>query len=90
MEKKQKLSSEELNELKELSEKYNKIISEIGVIVIQENEISKNLQDIITKKEYLLSDNSKLIEKEKELGTKLTEKYGAGKIDLNSGEIVSI
>ncbi len=78
----QKLTSEELQQLKDFSEKRNQITFNLGQTDIQRamlegqrNSILKNLSD--------------LQEEENKVGKELQEKYGDGNIDIETGEFTS-
>jgi ethanolamine ammonia-lyase small subunit len=74
------LTQEELQSLKELSTKQNDLIVKLGQIEYQTIMLN-NQKDI-------LQENIKQLEKENlNLGKVLTEKYGNGTLNLETGEI---
>ncbi len=70
-----KLSEKELKDLNEIKKQSNNIIFSLGELVLQ--------------KEGLVDQFRTLSSKQNEMGKSLTEKYGDGKINLNTGEILS-
>ena len=73
-----KLSEEELNTLNQLQTKQNEIIASLG-------QLEYSIQLLKLQKEGLTEEIEKLRESESKIGKELTEKYGNGSIDLNSG-----
>lgn len=71
-----KLSQEELQNIKLNQQRSNEIIFALGEIALQ--------------KEGLIEQYKNVISEQNELGKSLTEKYGDGKIDLNTGELLPI
>ena len=77
------LTPEELQSLRDLNEKQISLISTLGQIeyqIILLNKQKKNLKNQI---EIIESENVKL-------GKTLTEKYGDGSLNLETGEITSL
>lgn len=73
-----KLSQEELNTLTQLQETQNNIINSLG-------QLEYNIQLLELQKEKLTEQIEELKKSENKIGQDLTEKYGNGAIDLNSG-----
>jgi len=71
-----KLSKEELQELQSNQQVSNEVIFAIGELELQ--------------KAGLIDQFRELSLQQKDLGDQLTKKYGDGKINLNTGEIVPI
>lgn len=71
-----KLSKEELQELQSNQQVSNEVIFAIGELELQ--------------KAGLIDQFRELSIQQKDLGDQLTKKYGDGKINLNTGEIVPI
>jgi len=84
-----KLTTEELQQIKEMQTQYNKFIFELGSIEAQLQNILVNKNIIETEKNNILEDIKKLGEREKELVSTLQEKYGQGSIDIETGEVTS-
>ena len=68
-----KLTSEELQTVKNIKQEYTNLAFALGELEIQ--------------KVMLLDTQRDLIAKEKQLAKQLQEKYGEGTIDLSTGEI---
>jgi esterase/lipase len=74
-----KLSEEELKALKEFQEKNNKIVADLGTIEL-------NINILKGQKDKVLEDFQKLQDEHNVSAKELQDKYGAGNIDLESGE----
>jgi hypothetical protein len=81
------LTEEEVKSLKELNDHFGRTLNTIGDIEIKLNLLKNKQKELEDEKNLLLSDYSKLREKESEISKQLLEKYGEGTIDLNSGKI---
>ena len=75
-----KLTSEELEAVKSIKNEYTNLALSLGELELQAANIAKE-------KQRLLTTQSELTEKEIELSKTLTEKYGNGTIDIETGEI---
>jgi hypothetical protein len=82
-----KLTTEELQSIKDLQSKYNQAIFEIGASEAQLIVFQENIEKLIEAKKGLVSDLKTIEQKESELVKSLQEKYGEGNIDINTGEI---
>jgi hypothetical protein len=72
------LSQEELDNIKQLQATQQNLISRFGQVEYQ-------LQVLEAQKDELVTSLARLQEEETSLGKLLTEKYGNGSIDLDSG-----
>ena len=72
---------EEIEEVTKLQEQFNKITFQFGQLKI--GKISLEKQELYIKKLY-----SSLEIKEKELAKKLTDKYGKGSLDIETGKFI--
>lgn len=81
------LSPEEVSQLRELNQKYSDLISSVGELEIKLDLLEQKKKEFSEEKKLLLSDYSKLKERETQLTEQLLNKYGEGKIDLESGKI---
>ena len=81
------LSVEEIQSLKALSDQYNRLCLAIGHSWIQMYETEKALSKLDRDKEIFLKDYRDIIENQEVLQKSLLEKYGEGKIDIESGKI---
>jgi len=78
MNNKVKLSQEELQSLKSLQEKQNQLVVKFG-------QLEYEIQNLELQKETAIDQLSKLKEEEELIGNQLTQKYGNGSIDIESG-----
>jgi len=78
MNNKVKLSQEELQSLKLLQEKQNQLVVKFG-------QLEYEIQNLELQKETAIDQLSKLKEEEELIGNQLTQKYGNGSIDIESG-----
>ena len=74
------LTEEEIKELKELKTDFDSLIYSLGTIEAEINVLENTKIDI---KKRLVD----LTNKEKSVAKKLEDKYGAGKLSLDTGEI---
>lgn len=77
----QKLTEEELQRIGELQQKNNAVVSELGQIEL----IKMNIEARREAAEKFLTE---LREEEEGLGKELSDKYGTGSINLETGEFV--
>lgn len=82
-----KLTQEELNQVTELTQRYQSTIYELGIIEKNISELNKQLKKVDDEKQALLVDLDKIDSQELELSIKLREKYGEGTINPQTGEI---
>lgn len=82
-----KITQEELEKIKELQSKFQNSMTELGAMEYDLNELNRAIKQLSEKKEELISYISVLREKEMEFSKELSEKYGKGIIDINTGEI---
>jgi chromosome segregation ATPase len=81
------LTPEELQQIKELQQQYNKFVFELGSVEAQLQNLLVNKTLIETEKSNVLEDIKKLGEREKEVISTLQSKYGVGNIDPETGVI---
>ena len=81
------LLPEEVTELKELSDRYSNIVRELVEKDLEIFELEEKLDQFKHDKKLLLSDYISLKVKNEELTTKLIDKYGEGKINLETAKI---
>ena len=77
----QKLTQEELQSIGELQQKNNAVVAELGQIELTRMAVESRRANA---EAYL----AELRKEEEEFGKTLSDKYGAGSIDLESGEFV--
>tara|TARA_B100000212_G_C27081344_1_gene408267 strand:+ start:242 stop:499 length:258 start_codon:yes stop_codon:yes gene_type:complete len=76
-----KVTDEELKQISEFQTSIDRITINLGQLSLKKLSLDKE-------EEYLESEYEKILEKEKQLGDNLKEKYGEAQIDLKTGEIV--
>jgi hypothetical protein len=81
------LNAQEINSLKDLNKKFGNTLNSLGDIEIKLNLLKQKEAELLKDKEGYLSDYSTLRVQETEITTQLLEKYGEGKIDIESGKI---
>jgi len=81
------LLPEEVTELKELSDRYSSIVRDLGEKDLEIFELEDKLKELESEKKLALSDYISLKARNEELTTKLIDKYGEGKINLETGKI---
>jgi hypothetical protein len=81
------LNAQEINSLKDLNKKFGNTLNSLGDIEIKLNLLKQKETELLKDKEGHLSDYNTLRIKETEITTQLLEKYGEGKIDIESGKI---
>jgi oligoribonuclease NrnB/cAMP/cGMP phosphodiesterase (DHH superfamily) len=84
------LTQEELQSVRDLQSKYNQTLFEIGVAEAQRLALLEQAEKRESDKKVLLSDLATIEQKENELVKSLQEKYGAGSINPETGEITPI
>tara|TARA_Y100001938_G_C7966552_1_gene367092 strand:- start:514 stop:774 length:261 start_codon:yes stop_codon:yes gene_type:complete len=78
-----KFSPEELKEVTDLQENFNKVTFRLGQLYINRTKLEE--QEILLKTHL-----SNLEKEEKELAKKFTDKYGKGNLDIDTGEFIPI
>lgn len=74
------LSTDELAKLKEFQQRDNQLVFNLGQTELQ-------IQVLESQKDQILEANTKLVAERNEFGKTLTEKYGSGTINLETGEV---
>tara|TARA_R100001086_G_scaffold247679_1_gene182594 strand:+ start:183 stop:458 length:276 start_codon:yes stop_codon:yes gene_type:complete len=83
-----KFTKEELEEITNLRNANAKAVNDFGAIEVELLVTNQHLDDLSNQKENLHEEYKKLQETEKQLVKKLNEKYGAGTVNLESGEFI--
>ncbi len=76
-----KLTEEELNKFAEIQAKNNAVVNQLGNLELTKLQVENRRVEILN---FL----NELREEENEFGKELTEKYGEGSIDLQTGEFL--
>ena len=84
------LTPEELQQIQEMQQQYNKFVFELGNVEAQLQGLLQQKVVLETEKEGIVSDIKTLGEKERVLIRDLQEKYGTGNINPQTGEITPI
>ena len=84
------LTPEELQQIKDMQQQYNKFVFELGSVEAQLQNVIATKELIETEKGNVLEDIKKLGEREKEIINTLQAKYGAGSINPETGEITPL
>ena len=85
-----KFTEEELNQITELRESNGNKISEFGQIELELLLANQRIKTLENAKENLRTQYVELQDKERALVQQLNEKYGAGQVDLSSGEFIPV
>mgnify|MGYP001363953468 FL=1 len=85
-----KFTEEELNQITELRESNGSKISEFGQIELELLLANQRIETLENAKENLRAQYVELQDKERTLVQQLNEKYGAGQVDLSSGEFIPV
>jgi len=85
-----KFTEEELNQITELRESNGSKISEFGQIELELLLANQRIETLENAKENLRTQYVELQNKERTLVQQLNEKYGAGQVDLSSGEFIPV
>ena len=85
-----KFTKDELNSIEELRNNYNSVTNALGMLEVSRMQTEKRLETIKSDKIRLETQYEQLTMAEKELIDSLTEKYGQGSIDINSGVFTPI
>ena len=83
-----KFTQEEIDQISKLRDQLGNIINEFGQIEIEFILANQRLESLKEAKEKLQNDYKSAQEQEREIVTKMNEKYGAGTVDLRNGEFI--
>tara|TARA_R100000315_G_C5216992_1_gene129772 strand:- start:82 stop:357 length:276 start_codon:yes stop_codon:yes gene_type:complete len=83
-----KFTKDEISEITNLRNSNSLAISDFGQIELEIFLTNQRLEALNNRKEELKENYKNLQEKEKELVKTLNERYGAGTVDLESGEFI--
>ena len=85
-----KFTQEELEQITQLRDSNSQKIGEFGQVELEVLLANQRLKALETTKNTLIEDYIGLKSKEKDLVRTLNEKYGAGQVDLSSGEFIPV
>jgi len=77
---------EEVNQIKTLQEKYQTLALQLGQASIQRTQLNRELENVETNEQKLHVAYDEARESEQEIIKKMTEKYGIGNLDVESGK----
>lgn len=81
------LTQEELSELRLHKQEYDDIISNLGIITVNIEELNNKLASFNQEKINYLNAYNTILERNNKIGSVLMEKYGSGQINIETGEI---
>jgi len=84
-----KLTQEEIDSIKSLQTQYNKVVFELGSIESQLVMVKRQIELLEKDKMKVVNEIDKIGETETKLIESLQTKYGAGNINIETGEISS-
>ena len=80
-----KFTQEELNSIEQLKNNYSSITNALGNLEISRIQTEKRLDMLYNEKLSLETQYEQIIQTENNLINTLTEKYGQGNLDINTG-----
>ena len=83
-----KFTKEELDQITELRDANQIKVAEFGQVELELLVANQRIESLENAKKKLHEDYSELQNKERSLVQTLNEKYGAGQVDLSSGEFI--
>jgi uncharacterized coiled-coil DUF342 family protein len=81
------LSEQELEEIKSVQTKYREYTMQVGELTTRIEDHREVIDGLSREKEVLRKALSELRKEDTALTNRLTEKYGSGKINIETGEI---
>ena len=81
------LTPDELNEFKSIHEDYQKSLFDLGIVVVNIEEVETNLDELNGTRLDLISHINEVNEKRLVLTARLGEKYGDRQVDLETGNL---
>ena len=85
-----KFTQEELEQITKLRDENSQKISEFGQVELEMLLCNQRMESLSIAKDKLQKDYVELQTNEQELVRTLNEKYGAGQVDLSSGEFIPV
>ena len=80
-----KFSEEEMKKLRDIQENYVTVQNEFGQLTVTKIRLQQQLDNILSFEDEVRSRFQETQGKEKEFLSEITEKYGEGKLDTQSG-----
>jgi hypothetical protein len=85
-----KFTQEELEQITKLRDENSQKISEFGQVELEMLLTNQRMESLSIAKDNLQKDYVELQTNEQKLVRTLNEKYGAGQVDLSSGEFIPV
>jgi ABC-type phosphate transport system auxiliary subunit len=85
-----KLTQEEIDLVKDLQKQFQDVTYQIGQYQVKKYLLEKDVEAMNEQINALSLEISRLQQKDKEVAESLTEKYGTGYINIETGEITDI
>ena len=85
LENESKFTEDELNTIKEIQENYFKNQNNFGQLSVAKIRLNQQMDSLIQEEEKLSNEFEDIQNKEKEFLSKLTEKYGEGSLNPETG-----
>ena len=82
-----KLSKEELDELLKIKADYDMSMYKLGILTFEIEEVMNKLSELRSDQAEYIIEIGKVKEREQKLANILENKYGSGRISLETGEI---
>jgi|TARA_R110002074_G_scaffold336198_1_gene506646 hypothetical protein len=80
-----KFTQQEIDSLQELRQLYANVELSLGKIEIARMQSEQKLEQLVNEKFRLEADYTQIQQNESQLVSELTEKYGVGNLDINTG-----
>ena len=80
------ITPEELKDVNELRSKVSTVVGEVGQITLQKNLLQEDINVLENKLTESIARFKELLGEEEKLVKRLSEKYGIGSIDFETGE----
>ena len=84
-----RFEKDELDQSKTIRDALATVIAEAGEILIQRSLLAQSVKELDQKEELLMTRYDALSEQETELITRLSQKYGEGTLNLETGEFTA-
>ena len=81
-----KVTEEELQRIQQLRESFEVLTKNISMTILEERDLEKELKKIRDQRELFLLDYDKLQDTETNLLNEIVTKYGAGQLNIETGE----
>lgn len=80
------VSEEEITQIKTLQEKYQTLALQLGQASLQRTQLNRELENVETNEQKLHVAYDECREEEQNLVKSMTEKYGIGNLDIETGK----